>query len=124
MVHLNNIANPEEVEQHLVQAVKKFHLDLADNEDSFTTSVYGSKFARADLPRHEMPEGEMPREVAYRMIKDELSLDGNPMLKSVLITVQSNFSPFKLTLYSSIVLPPSSLHTWYVDHLPKYPRQR
>ncbi len=26
-------------------------------------------------------EGEMPKEVAYRMIKDELSLDGNPMLK-------------------------------------------
>ncbi|KAK3397435.1 pyridoxal phosphate-dependent transferase [Sordaria brevicollis] len=27
-----------------------------------------------------MPEDEMPKEVAYRMIKDELSLDGNPML--------------------------------------------
>ncbi|KAK4121765.1 glutamate decarboxylase [Parathielavia appendiculata] len=27
-----------------------------------------------------MPEGEMPKEVAYRMIKDEMSLDGNPML--------------------------------------------
>jgi glutamate decarboxylase len=27
-----------------------------------------------------MPENEMPRDVAYRMIKDDLSLDGNPML--------------------------------------------
>ncbi|KAK3345024.1 pyridoxal phosphate-dependent transferase [Neurospora tetraspora] len=27
-----------------------------------------------------MPDDEMPKEVAYRMIKDELSLDGNPLL--------------------------------------------
>lgn len=27
----------------------------------------------------------MPKEVAYRMIKDDLSLDGNPMLKWVYI---------------------------------------
>lgn len=55
-------------------------MKLFDEDDSFTTSVYGSKFAAEDLPKHEMPEGEMPREVAYRMIKDELSLDGNPKL--------------------------------------------
>lgn len=82
MVHLNHIANPAEDarEEHLVKEVKKIHLDLAEDNDCFTTSVYGSKFAVADLPRHEMPDGEMPKEVAYRMIKDELSLDGNPML--------------------------------------------
>lgn len=81
MVHLNHISGPEEAENSLVQEVKKkFHLSLAEHDDGFTTSVYGSKFAAADLPKHEMPEGEMPREVAYRMIKDELSLDGNPML--------------------------------------------
>jgi glutamate decarboxylase len=27
----------------------------------------------------------MPKEVAYRLIKDELSLDGNPMLKYALL---------------------------------------
>lgn len=81
MVHLNNIPNPEEETNHLVAKVKKFHLDLAENDDNtFTTSVYGSKFALTELPRHEMPEAEMPKEVAYRMIKDDLSLDGNPML--------------------------------------------
>ncbi|KUI60674.1 Glutamate decarboxylase 1 [Cytospora mali] len=80
MVHLNHIPNPEEVEKHLVHEVKKIHLDLAESNDLFTTSVYGSKFAIADLPRHEMPEEEMPKDVAYRMIRDELSLDGNPML--------------------------------------------
>ncbi|KAK0634491.1 pyridoxal phosphate-dependent transferase [Bombardia bombarda] len=68
------------VDDKLIQAVKKVHLELSNDEDSFTTSVYGSRFAAADLPRHEMPENEMPKEVAYRMIKDELSLDNNPML--------------------------------------------
>jgi len=81
MVHLATIPHDGEVNDTLVKAVKQVHLQLANDEDNFTTSVYGSKFAAADLPRYEMPEGEMPREVAYRMIKDELSLDGNPMLK-------------------------------------------
>lgn len=81
MVHLSHIPNPEEVDKHLVSAVKKVHLDLAENNNEFTTSVYGSKFAVEDLPRHEIPDEEMPKDVAYRMIRDELSLDGNPMLK-------------------------------------------
>lgn len=80
MVHLSHIPNPEEVDKHLVSAVKKVHLDLAENNNEFTTSVYGSKFAVEDLPRHEIPDEEMPKDVAYRMIRDELSLDGNPML--------------------------------------------
>ncbi|KAK6225489.1 glutamate decarboxylase [Colletotrichum tabaci] len=62
------------------QKLSKVQLQLADEDDCFTTSVYGSRFANQDLPRSEMPENEMPKEVAYRMIKDELSLDGNPML--------------------------------------------
>lgn len=58
------------------------HISLEPpGEDEFSTSVYGSRFAAEDLPSHEMPEKEMPKEIAYRMIKDELSLDGNPMLK-------------------------------------------
>lgn len=49
--------------------------------EQFMTSVYASRYAAEDLPKHEMSEGGMPKEVAYRMIKDETSLDGNPMLK-------------------------------------------
>lgn len=52
----------------------------SSDDDRFTTTVYASKFAAQDLPKHRMPDREMPREVAYRMIKDETSLDGNPML--------------------------------------------
>lgn len=39
------------------------------DENEFTTSVYGSVHAARDLPKHEMPNDEMPREIAYRMIK-------------------------------------------------------
>lgn len=81
MVHLQTIPAKDDANNSLVSGIKKVHLQLANDDDSFTTSVYGSRFAAQDLPRHEMPEGEMPKEVAYRMIKDELSLDGNPMLK-------------------------------------------
>lgn len=56
-------------------------LHLSNYEDEFTTSVYGSRFAAMDLPKHHMPECEMPKDIAYRMIKDDLSLDNNPMLK-------------------------------------------
>lgn len=80
MVHLAEINHPEVSSTHVDQTAKKSLLQLSSDQDNFTTSVYGSRFATADLPRNEMPENEMPREVAYRMIKDELSLDGNPML--------------------------------------------
>ena len=80
MVHLSAIPSKEDVAK-LTHGLSNVHLQLANDEDSFTTGVYGSRFAAQDLPRHEMPECEMPKEVAYRMIKDELSLDGNPMLK-------------------------------------------
>lgn len=139
MVHLATIPHPDESEKGILKEIKKAHLQLANDEDCFTTSVYGSKFAALDLPKHEMPEQEMPKEVAYRskqlwkplppvasilqpprkrrrtyiwdptretsrkqhqvsldchekrrlltvdiiVIKDELSLDGNPMLKYV-----------------------------------------
>ena len=83
MVHLSTVKQNGNGVDALTDGVKKIHLQLTNDEDDFTTSVYGSRFAAKDLPRHEMPEEEMPKEVAYRMIKDELSLDGNPMLKSV-----------------------------------------
>jgi glutamate decarboxylase len=58
---------------------------LSSYADEFTTSVYGSQFAGQDLPKHSMPAGAMPRDVAYHMIKDHLSLDNNPKLKCVFL---------------------------------------
>ena len=77
MVHLTAIPErPKEGKER-----KKTAAQLAAADSDFTSSVYGSSFADEDLPRHEMPEREMPRDIAYRMIKDELSLDNNPKLK-------------------------------------------
>ncbi|KAH8661065.1 pyridoxal phosphate-dependent transferase [Ilyonectria robusta] len=61
-------------------ASRRPQMQLSNYEDEFATSVYSSRFAGMDLPHHHMPECEMPRDIAYRMIKDDLSLDNNPML--------------------------------------------
>jgi glutamate decarboxylase len=81
MVHLASIPKDHEIDAPLVAGMEKLKVADQGGDDQFTTSVYGSRFAAQDLPKHEMPEKEMPKEVAYRMIKDDLSLDGNPMLK-------------------------------------------
>ncbi|TDZ67798.1 Glutamate decarboxylase 4 [Colletotrichum trifolii] len=87
MVHLATVTTPPDSGSEdsnslskVMKSLKNVQLQLADHDDCYTTSVYGSRFANEDLPKNEMPENEMPKEVAYRMIKDELSLDGNPML--------------------------------------------
>lgn len=84
MVHLASIPHDGKIDQPLVKGLEKLTIAATPDNDSFTTTVYGSRFAAEDLPKYEMPEKEMPKEVAYRMIKDDLSLDGNPMLKYVL----------------------------------------
>jgi len=69
MVHLGRVTNDQEVADEKV--VNDINLDDigVPGADEFTTSVYGSRFAATDLPKHEMPDDEMPREIAYRMIK-------------------------------------------------------
>lgn len=78
MVHLSTVASDEVAQKPLVEGLEKVKLDQGDADQ--TVSVYGSRYAAQELPAHEMPEAEMPKEIAYRMIKDDLSLDGNPML--------------------------------------------
>ncbi|KAL2814559.1 pyridoxal phosphate-dependent transferase [Aspergillus cavernicola] len=78
MVHLATVKKDEAFEP-LVKRVDSIQLETTE-EDGYYSTVYGTRFATERLPQTEMPECEMPREVAYRMIKDELSLDGNPML--------------------------------------------
>ncbi|KKA30678.1 hypothetical protein TD95_003357 [Thielaviopsis punctulata] len=88
MVHLSKVetgsssssgtATPAD---ELSKALKKVRIELTNSEvDTYTTTVYGSRVAGRELPRYEIPEEEMPRDAAYRLIKDDLSLDGNPML--------------------------------------------
>lgn len=78
MVHLTTVQSDKAREQPLVEGMENISFDQAEDEQ--TVSVYGSRFAAEEIPAHEMPEQEMPKEIAYRMIRDDLSLDGNPML--------------------------------------------
>ncbi|KAJ5503845.1 Pyridoxal phosphate-dependent transferase major region subdomain 1 [Penicillium fimorum] len=76
MVHLAKVKNDDEITRSPHDIVPISPPDIND----FETNVYGSHFAADHMPQNEMPEREMPRQVASRMIKDELSLDGNPKL--------------------------------------------
>lgn len=68
MVHLGRVATDKETKDKLLPDISGIELG-APGSDEFTASVYGSRFAATDLPKHEMPDDEMPREVAYRLIK-------------------------------------------------------
>ncbi|KAJ5522527.1 hypothetical protein N7527_006642 [Penicillium freii] len=77
MVHLAKVKRDHEV---LVPSTRDVDSIPPLEMNDFDTNVYGSHFAADHMPHHEMSEREMPRQVAARMIKDELSLDGNPKL--------------------------------------------
>ena len=79
MVHLASVPNDSEAKAPIAQGLENIKFE-EPSEDEVNESVYGSRFANAELPNHCLPEGEMPKEIAYRMIKDHLSLDGNPTL--------------------------------------------
>jgi glutamate decarboxylase len=59
MVHLNRVVTDAEIKdgtKDLVKGFKTFKLDGIDEEpDDFTATVYGSRYAAEDLPKHEMP---------------------------------------------------------------------
>ena len=54
MVHLGRVATDKE----LASSIEKLDIE-APTGDDFHTSVYGSRFAAEDLPKHEMPEKEV-----------------------------------------------------------------
>jgi glutamate decarboxylase len=53
--------------------------DLGDGERNLVPT-YASRGLLRPVPRYELPEGPMIPKVAYQLIHDELSLDGNPAL--------------------------------------------
>lgn len=70
MVHLAGIKTDSEVRQETPD-ITGLQLGPADanDQDLATANVYGSSFSANQMPMHEMPEGEMPPRIAYRMIK-------------------------------------------------------
>lgn len=80
MVHLTSVPSDAAARRGSVaEGMQKIQFD-DPAEDEGSVSVYGSRYAAQELPQHEMPDHEMPKEIAYRMIRDDLTLDGNPML--------------------------------------------
>jgi glutamate decarboxylase len=111
MVHLGQVTNDSEIQKGKDASSGGIDMSKLGPEnsqpDDFETSIYGSRFAAEDLPRHEMPEKEMPAATAYRMIKDDLTLDGNPTLKYTYLL------PLHTTPTNKFVaLPRSSQPTW------------
>lgn len=103
MVHVNRVATTKEVEDAQAQFETVSSINLtADDEDDYTATVYGSRYAAEDLPRHEMPDKEMPPAVAYRLIKDDLTLDGTPTLNlASFVTTYMEEEAEKLMVYVS-----------------------
>jgi glutamate decarboxylase len=80
MVHLSGVATDKQVQKDTVGSINNIEFPALD-EDTFTASVYGSKYAARDLPKHEMPDDEMPKEIAYRMIKYVIDFFATTSLK-------------------------------------------
>lgn len=55
-------------------------LKKSEKEHNVTTTAYGSRYFDRSIPKFEMPPDGMPAQAAYRLIHDELDLDGNPSL--------------------------------------------
>ncbi|KAF2157193.1 glutamate decarboxylase [Myriangium duriaei CBS 260.36] len=83
MVNLDSVQHEQSL-QEILGDVSNLKLGppgaKLDEATDAAVSVYGSKFAAHGLPTTEIPEETMPKEVAYRMIKDALALDGTPSL--------------------------------------------
>jgi glutamate decarboxylase len=104
MVHINRVATAKEVHAEKSQFEpapdSKINLHPDDDADDYTATVYGSRYAEEDLPRHEMPDKEMPPSVAYRLIKDDLTLDGTPTLNlASFVTTYMEEEAEKLMVY-------------------------
>jgi glutamate decarboxylase len=108
MVHINRVATSKEVQdardQYKTTSAPNpnstINLTPDDEADDYTATVYGSRYATEDLPRHEMPEKEMPAQIAYRMIKDDLTLDGTPTLNlASFVTTYMEEEAEKLMVY-------------------------
>src|SRR3984893_16987512 len=59
---------------------QKVHTHDMDEGQQQLASAYGSRYLSAPLPKYELPRAEMPARVAYQLVHDESSLDGNPSL--------------------------------------------
>jgi len=57
---------------------KQKPLDDSAHEDSQQTSTYSSRYLTDPIPKYRQPDCACPSDAAYRLIHDEISLDGRP----------------------------------------------
>jgi glutamate decarboxylase len=49
-------------------------------DDAAHAATYSDRLFSREVPKHALPETSMPADAAYRLVADELNLDGNPAL--------------------------------------------
>ncbi|MGB6022838.1 MAG: glutamate decarboxylase, partial [Ornithinimicrobium sp.] len=54
------------------------HDKVSDSE--FISPAYAGRFSRTPVPKHRLPDSESAPEAVYRLIHDELLLDGSSRL--------------------------------------------
>jgi glutamate decarboxylase len=59
---------------------KKIKLDEVDEDLQNHDVCYASRHFEQTVPKYEFPKESMPADIAYRIVHDELNLDGNPVL--------------------------------------------
>lgn len=55
-------------------------ITAATSSDKLDHAVFASRYVRSPLPRFALPKKQMPKDVAYQIIRDVLMMDGNPRL--------------------------------------------
>ena len=59
---------------------KKVSTEELDHASQLLASSYGSRYISSPVPKYELPEEQMPANIAYQLIHDEMNLDGNPAM--------------------------------------------
>ncbi len=62
--------------------ITKVVLDQITDSDRGHSTTYSTRYFSEPVPKHQIPEKGMPADAAYRLIRDELNLDGNPCLNT------------------------------------------
>ncbi len=66
--------------QGKIMVHQKIDLNQLSEEESLLTPTYANRSLTSSVSKYEIPEKEMPPQVAYNLIHDELGLDGNSRL--------------------------------------------
>ncbi len=58
---------------------KQRHIESMDEDEKLSSCTYASRYMTEPVPKYELPERSVSERTAYRLIRDELYLDGRPV---------------------------------------------